>query len=82
MKFSHKASLLALLSIGSLSGCSAFRSDANSSNPVVAEQARRVNDLEREVKDQDRIVDSEKAKLKSLKYQLKSARAELKARKL
>ena len=82
MKFLSKTILLASLSIASLSSCSVFRSDVNSNNPVVAEQARRVQDLESEIDSQERIVDAEKAKLKSMEYQLKAAKQELKARKL
>ena len=68
-----------LLSMGS---CAAFRSDVNPSNPVVAAQAQRINDLKTQVNDQKRLVSTEQAKLKSLKFQLKSAEQELKARKL
>lgn len=62
--------------------CAAFKSDIDSSNPVVAAQAQRISDLRNQIKDQDRLVETEKAKLKSLEYQLKSAEQELKARKL
>jgi septal ring factor EnvC (AmiA/AmiB activator) len=65
----------------SLGSCSLIRSDANSRNPVIAEQAQRVNDLQRQVEDQGRLVDTERAKQKALKYQLKSAKQELEARK-
>jgi len=65
-----------------LGSCGAFRSDVDSSNPVVAAQAQRVQDLENQKKEQERAVDTEKAKLKSIEYQLKSAEQELKARKI
>ncbi|SET30191.1 MULTISPECIES: hypothetical protein [Hymenobacter] len=71
----------AALLLGSAS-CTLFKSDMDSSNPVVAAQAGRVSDLRNQVKDQERLVDTERAKLKSLKYQLKSAEQELKARKI
>jgi hypothetical protein len=70
--------LAASLSLGS---CSLIRSDVNSRNPLIADQAQRVKDLENQVSDQGRIVDTEKSKQKALKYQLKSAKQELKARK-
>jgi purine-nucleoside phosphorylase len=65
-----------------LGSCGAFRSDVDSSNPVVAAQAQRVQDLENQKREQERAVDTEKAKLKSIEYQLKSAEQELKARKI
>ena len=65
-----------------LGSCNAFRSDVDSSNPVVSAQAQRVQDLESQKKEQERIVDTEKAKLRSIEYQLKSAEQELKARKI
>lgn len=65
-----------------LGSCNVFRSDVDSSNPVVAAQAQRVQDLKSQKKDQERIIDTEKAKLKSIDYQLKSAEQELKARKI
>ncbi|QJX48390.1 hypothetical protein HMJ29_16260 [Hymenobacter taeanensis] len=64
------------------SSCTIFKSDLDSSNPVVAAQAQRVSDLRNQISDQQRVVNTEKAKLKSLEYQLKSAQQELKARKL
>jgi septal ring factor EnvC (AmiA/AmiB activator) len=70
--------LAASLTLGS---CSLIRSDVNSRNPLVADQAQRVKDLQNQVNDQDRLLDSEKSKQKALKYQLKSAKQELKARK-
>ena len=71
----------AALLLGSTS-CTVFKSDMDSSNPVIAAQAQRVADLRNQVKDQDRLVSTEQAKLKSLKYQLKSAQQEMKARKM
>jgi len=65
-----------------LGSCGVFRSDVDSSNPVVAAQAQRIQDLENQKKEQERLVDTEKAKLKSIDYQLKSAKQELKARKI
>ncbi|MBO3269432.1 hypothetical protein [Hymenobacter defluvii] len=82
MKFFPKTIFFAFLSVASLSSCSVFRSDVNSNNPVIAEQAQRVEGLERDIDSQERIVDAEKAKLKSMEYQLKAAKQELKARKL
>jgi cell division protein FtsL len=81
MKRPNQLFAFALAASLSLGSCSLIRSDANSRNPVIAEQAQRVNDLERQVSDQSRLVDSERAKEKALKYQLKSAKQELKARK-
>lgn len=82
MNVSLRNTFAALLFAASLSSCSIFHSDVDSSNPVIAAQAQRVQDLERQIKDQERLVDTEEAKLKSLKYQRKSAEQELKARKL
>ena len=76
-----KALPLALVAGLALSGCSVFRSDANSRNPLIAEQAQRVNDLEKQLDTQKSVVSSEKAKQKALEYQIKSAKQELKARK-
>jgi septal ring factor EnvC (AmiA/AmiB activator) len=65
----------------SLGSCSLIRSDINSRNPLVAEQAQRVKELQSQVDNQERLIDSEESKQKALKYQLKSAKQELKARK-
>jgi hypothetical protein len=70
--------LAASLTLGS---CNVFRSDINSRNPLVAEQARRVNELESQLNSQKTVVSSERARQKNLEFQLKSARQELKARK-
>ena len=72
--------LLATASL-SLGSCSVFRSDVNSPNPLIAQQAQRVQELENQRNSQEAVVNSEKAKLKALDYQIKSARQELKARK-
>ncbi|RFP66540.1 hypothetical protein D0N36_02190 [Hymenobacter lapidiphilus] len=71
----------AALLLGGIS-CAAFKSDMDSSNPVIAAQAQRISDIRNQIKNQERLVDTEKAKLKSLEYQPKSAEQELKARKL
>ena len=84
-KSNHTRSFLSLTLGATLlfsSGCAAFRSDMDSSNPVIAAQAQRISDLRNQISDQDRLVETEKAKLKSLEYQLKSAQQELKARKM
>jgi hypothetical protein len=70
--------LAASLALGS---CSVFRSDLNSRNPVIAEQARRVNELESQLSSQKSVVTTERARQKDLEFQLKTARQELKARK-
>lgn len=72
------ALLAANLALGS---CSVFRSDINSRNPLVAEQARRVNELESQLNSQKTVVTTERARQKDLEYQVKSAKQELKARK-
>ncbi|MFD2783997.1 hypothetical protein [Hymenobacter rubripertinctus] len=86
MKKSNTARLFLSLTFGTAlllsSGCAAFKSDMDSSNPVIAAQAQRISDLRNQINDQDRLVETEKAKLKSLEYQLKSAEQELKARKM
>lgn len=80
---SYSSLALGLLTAASLTlgSCTVFRSDVNSPNPLIAEQARRVNELEGQYNQQKTVVSSEKTKLKSIDYQLKSARQELKARK-
>lgn len=64
-----------------LGSCSVFRSDINSRNPLVAEQARRVNELESQLSSQKTVVTTERAKQKDLEFQVRSAKQELKARK-
>lgn len=67
-------SLLSSCSLGN----SVSSSDLNSSNPAVAAQAQKVQDLERQVRDQKTISDTEKNKLDGLETQLKGARQNLK----
>ncbi|MGI4835612.1 MAG: hypothetical protein ACRYFK_19330 [Janthinobacterium lividum] len=81
MKLLLKTASGLLLAGLALSSCSVFRSDVNSRNPLVAEQARRVNELESQLNSQKTIVTTERAKQKDFEYQLKSARQELRARK-
>jgi len=81
MKVTNLALGLLVAASLSLSSCSVFRSDINSPNPLIAQQAQRVQELENQRNSQEAVVSSEKAKLKALDYQIKSARQELKARK-
>lgn len=53
-------------------------SNINSSNPAVAAQAQKIQDLERQVRDQKTIPDTGKSKLNGLEQQLKGARQNLK----
>ncbi|NML63930.1 hypothetical protein HHL22_01815 [Hymenobacter sp. RP-2-7] len=81
MRYSLRFVTLLAAASCSLGSCSVFRSDVNSPNPIIAEQARRVQDLENQRNSQEAVVNSEKAKLKAIDYQIKSAKQELKARK-
>lgn len=71
-----------LLVAGSLlSSCSlgnSVASDVNSSNPAVAAQAQKVQDLERQVREQKSISEAEKTKLDGLEQQLEGAQQNLK----
>jgi len=81
MKRISQVFTFALAASITLGSCNVFRSDINSRNPVVAEQARRVNELESQLSSQKTVVTTERARQKDLEFQLKSARQELKARK-
>jgi septal ring factor EnvC (AmiA/AmiB activator) len=58
-------------------GESTVASDLNSTNPAVAEQARRVQQLEGQVKQQEAVIESEKTKLEALQQQLSGAKENL-----
>lgn len=74
-----------LLAGTTLSGCSSSRNitnDVNSSNPAIAEQARKVEALQSQVQEQSRVTEAEETKLKALRQQLAGAESNLKGVKL
>lgn len=79
-----RISILAAAVVISLtaSSCSHGISGVNSSDPYVAAQAQKAQQLQTEVDSQNKTVDSEKQKLKALEYQLDGAKKNLKGRKL
>ena len=72
---------IVLLSL-SLAGCSQGISGVNSSDPFIAEQAQKAQQLQDEVKSQEKVVDTEKQKLKALQLRLDGAKQNLKGRQL
>ena len=66
----------------SLAGCSQAINGLNSSDPYIAEQAQKTQQLQDEVRAQERIVDTEKQKLKALELQLDGSKQNLKGRQL
>ena len=72
---------IALLSL-SLASCTTAISGVNSSDPYIAEQAQKTQQLQDEVKAQKQIVNTEQQKLKSLELQLDGAKQNLKGRQL
>lgn len=84
MKTPHSLCAL-LLASAVFSSCSSSRNinnDVNSSNPMVAEQAKKVESLQSQVRDQNQVVNTEKSKLKALKQQLDGAESNLKGIKM
>lgn len=79
-----RVSILAAAVLVSLtaSGCSRGISGVNSTDPNIAAQAQKAQQLQNEVDSQSKVVDSEKQKLKALEYQLDGAKKNLKGRKL
>jgi len=76
-------SLATTLLLGlALGSCSHGISGVNSSDPYVAEQARKAQDLQTQYDAQQKTVDTEKDRLKALKLQLDGAKQNLKGRKL
>lgn len=65
----------------SLASCSNNINGVNSSDPYVAEQARKAQQLQDQVNSQERVVETEKDRLKALKLQLDGAKQNLKGRK-
>ncbi len=65
----------------SLASCSHNISGVNSSDPYVAEQAQKAQQLQQQVDTQERLVNTEKDRLKALKLQLDGAKQNLKGRK-
>lgn len=57
-------------------------SGVNSTDPYIAEQAQKTQQLQDEVKTQKQIVNTEQQKLKSLQLQLDGAKQNLKGRQL
>ena len=81
MRFKPTVYAILFVSASALSSCSLGRSinnDVNSSNPVIAQQAQKVEYLQTQVKDQKKIVDTEKSKLNGLEQQLEGAKQNLK----
>lgn len=66
----------------SLASCSRGISGVNSSDPYVAAQAQKAQDLQNQVDAQEKVVDTEKQRLKALKLQLDGAKQNLKGRKI
>lgn len=70
-----------LLSALALSGCQSdgapVASDLNSSNPEVAAQARKVQELLTEVDRQKAVIEADKAKLTAIEQQLEGSRQNL-----
>ena len=64
-----------------LVSCSHGISGVNSSDPYVAEQAQKAQQLQTQVDTQKQVVDTEKNKLKALETQLDGAKQNLKGRK-
>lgn len=73
--------LAAILFGFTLVSCSHGISGVNSSDPYVAEQAQKAQQLQNQVDAQKKLVDSEKDKLKALETQLDGAKQNLKGRK-
>jgi septal ring factor EnvC (AmiA/AmiB activator) len=68
---------LAFTSCQSTGDTSSVAADLNSTNPAVAAQAQRVQELEGQVKQQEAVIDAEKSKLEAMRQQLEGAKQTL-----
>ncbi|GAA3968911.1 hypothetical protein [Hymenobacter antarcticus] len=77
--FSHT---LLLVSAFALASCQSgadtpVATDLNSTNPAVAEQARKVQELSTQIERQKAVIETEKAKLTAIEQQLEGSRQNL-----